>query len=598
MIRPRRSLTAVLGCIALTAALVAVTGPLDASAGKPAKSAPQNTLGVQVVRFKKATTRTAMYAAVTAAGGEVLTDLSKTGRLAVRSDSASFVSKLKSNTKVAAVWTDRLIKIRLTDVDGTTGNNTPALGSPGASALFDPWHDATGPFLDQNAPGVWQWDDDANGARGARLDGVDGAGIKVAVLDTGVQGSHKEILPNYDNKNSTNTIPCNLLTRMFGPLGQMDCSSEDTEGHGTWVASRIAGALNGFASNGIAPKATISGYKVLSTTLGGGLTSWIVDGMIRACDADADIINMSLGGYDAPGIDDEDYTMWVDATNYCLGKGTAIIASAGNEHVRMNRATVTVGGTSLTGVGQVANTDEGINTIIPGDTVANNDLRGLLEVPAGVPGAIMVSSTNNTNGEPSSPAVLVHLASRPTVGAVDQLAYYSNYGSRIDIAAPGGARKMGIPRYDVGPEDVLYGGWGELGALTGNGEICQDPSLASMFTFSCFKVNGSSFGWLQGTSMSAPNASGVAALALAGDTGLQEHPAALLAKLQATARTGMANGTGPNDPTDFGPSATAGLCTSGYCHLDYYTPGDGTNPISWPDAYGAGIVNAQGAATP
>ena len=593
MVRTRHRLMAAAVCAALTTALVSVSGAMNASAAKPVKSAPQNSLGVSVVKFKQGSNRADMYAAVAAAGGEVLNDLSKINRLAVRSDATNFVTKLKANAKVSAVWTDRLIKIDLTDVDGTVGNNTPALGNPGATATFDPWHDVVGPFLNEDAPGVWQWDDDANGARGARVAGNDGTGIKVAVIDTGVQGSHKELLPNYDNQNSANTIPCNVLTHQFGPIGQKDCSSEDTEGHGTWVASRILGALNGFASNGVAPKATVMGFKALSTTLGGGLTSWITDAMVRACDAGANLINMSLGGYDDPVIDAEDYMMWVDATNYCRAKGTAIFASAGNEHVRINKLNMSVGGNALTGVGQVANTNEGIITIIPGDTVANNDIRGLLETPAGVPGVIMVSSTNNANGSPSSPAVLQHLNSKPVEGARDQLAYYSNYGSRIDIAAPGGARKMGIPRYDVGAEDVLYGGWGELGALTANGEICQDPSLASFLTFSCFKVTGSAFGWLQGTSMSSPNATGVAALTLGAHPGLS--PDALLAKLQSTARINMANGTGPNDPTDTGPSATSGPCTSGFCHLDYYTPGDPANPITFADAYGAGMVNAAAA---
>src|SRR5262249_35648749 len=136
-----------------------------------------------------------------------------------------------------------------------------------------------------------------------------GSGVVVAVIDTGVQGSHKELHANYDNQDSANTIPCNLLTREFGPLGQKDCSSEDTEGHGTWVASRIVGEANGFASNGIAPNATVIGYKALSTTLGGGLTSWIVDAMIRACDANADLINMSLGGYDDPVANADDYLL-------------------------------------------------------------------------------------------------------------------------------------------------------------------------------------------------------------------------------------------------------------------------------------------------
>ena len=533
-----------------------------------------------------------MYAAVTAAGGEVLNDLSKIGRLAVRSDSKTFESKLKANKNVASLWTDRMIKIDLVDAGTDAAANKPALGNPGATGPFDPWHDADGPFVDEDAPGVWQWDDDANGARGAREAGVDGDGVVVAVIDTGVQGSHKELLPNYDNHNSANTIPCNLMTRQFGPgLGQRDCSSEDTEGHGTWVASRIGGAVNGFASNGIAPDVTIIGYKALSTTLGGGLTSWITDAMVRACDAGADLINMSLGGYDAPGVDDEDYMMWVDAVNYCRGKGTAIVASAGNEHVRIHKVDMTVGGVALTGVGQVDGGDEGILTIIPGDTVANNDLRGLLETPAGVPGVIMVSSTSNVNGAPVAGS-LAHLASTPEVGASDQLAYYSNYGERIDIAAPGGARKLGIPRYDAGPQDVLYGGYGELGALTQNGEICQDPALASFLTFSCFKVQGAAFGWLQGTSMSAPNTTGVAALTLAAHPDLD--PDGLLAQLQATARTGMVNGTGPVDPADTGNDFFGNACASGYCHLDYY-PGGAGNPISFADAYGAGIVDAAAA---
>ena len=595
MTRSGRRHAGVAAC-ALALTLLVSAGDDVVHAAKPANSAPQNTMGVKIVRFKKDTTRAEMYAAVTSAGGEVLNDLSKIDRLAVRSDATTFDTKLQANGRVASLWTDRLIKIDLVDTAGQTGNNQPALGDPGASGPFDPWHDIAGPFLNEDAPGVWQWDDDANGARAARLAGNNGDGVVVAVLDTGVQGSHKELLSNYDNQNSANTIPCNLLTRQFGPLGQMDCSSTDTEGHGTWVASRIGGAVNGFASNGIAPDVTIIGYKVLSTTLGGGLTSWIVDGMVRACDADADLINMSLGGYDVPGVDDDDYLMWVDAVNYCRGKGTAIFASAGNEHVRIHRVNMTIGGVALSGVGQVDTGNEGIITIIPGDTLANNDLRGFLEVPAGVPGVVMVSSSNNANGAPSSPAVLAHLTSTPTVGARDQLAYYSNYGSRVDIAAPGGARKMGIPRYDVGNnEDVLYGGWGELGALTSNGEICQDPALASFLTFSCFRATGAAFGWLQGTSMSSPNATGVAALTLATHPTLS--PDALLARLQTTARTNMANGTGPNKPADTGVDANGVPCTTGFCHLQYFTPGDPANPITFSDAYGAGMVNAGAAAT-
>jgi subtilisin family serine protease len=388
-----------------------------------------------------------------------------------------------------------------------------------------------------------------------------------------------------------------LLTRQFGPLGQMDCSSEDTEGHGTWVASRIAGAANGFASNGVAPNVQVVGYKVLSTTLGGGLTSWIAAGMIDACSHNVDIINMSLGGYDHPVADADDYLLWVEATNYCLSQGTAIFASAGNEHVRVNRVNMSVGGVALTGVGQVDSGPEGVASIIPGTPFADSDLRGLLETPAGVPGVIMVSATNNAiGGSTTTPGLNANAQALvwpdALAGKKDQLTYYSSYGSRIDITAPGGGRKFNIPRYDVGSLDILYGGWGTLGALDASGEICTDPSLASILTFTCFKVNGAGFGWLQGTSMSSPNASGVAALTLAAHPNLQGNPAALLARLQSTARTDMVNYMGPNDPANTAPSATAGPCPTGWCHIDR------NNPIPFSDAYGAGMVNAGAAVAP
>jgi subtilisin family serine protease len=487
---------------------------------------------------------------------------------------------------------DRVIRSGRQDVspaDASVSAKSPQLGSPGPDPIPDPWHDLTSFFGETNPRGILQWDDLANGAVNAWSTTTGDRSVKVAVIDTGVTGSHKEILPNFDQRTSTNTIPCNLLTRQFGPLGQKDCSNVDTEGHGTWVASRIAGAVNGFASNGIAPQSTLMGFKALSTTLGGGLTSWIVDAMIRACDADADIINMSLGGYNHPVNDAEDTLIWVDAVNYCRAKGTAIFASAGNEHVRVNRVNMTVGGVPLTGLGQVDAGNEGIASVIPGDPISAWDFRGLLEVPGGIPGVVMVSATSNANGAPPAGYGWQAGIEKPTVGAVDQLAYYSSYGSRIDIAAPGGARKLGIPRYDGGPADILYGGWGELGALTANGEICQDPSLASPLTFTCFKVNGAAFGWLQGTSMSSPNAAGVAALVLAARPNLRENPDALLARLQQTARTGMVNLTGPNDPANKTPGFDGTPCATGYCHLQFRTP------ISAADAYGAGIVNAEAA---
>lgn len=565
----------------------------------PAQAAPakRNPFGVLVVKFRPGVSAADRAAAIQAAGGEVVTDLSQANAVAAAPVATTFATRIKADRRVAAAWEDKVYALPKNDVAqedaGLTGQNAPSLGNRGA-AIPDPFHNATSFWGESNPEGILQWDDNRMNVPAAWATTTGDRTVRVAVLDTGVQGSHKELLANYDNQTSANTIPCNLLTRQFGPLGQKDCSSEDTEGHGTWVASRIAGAVNGFGSNGIAPNVQIVGYKVLSTNLGGGLTSWIVAAMYDACDHDVDLINMSLGGYDNPNNPDEvqDYLLWVDAVNYCRARGTAIFASAGNEHVRVNRVTRTLGGRALTGVGQVDSGPQGYSSVLPGAALADSDLRGLLETPAGVPGVIMVSATNNAIGAASADVPAAIRWPAAFTGGRDQLTYYSSYGARVDIAAPGGARKFNIPRADGGPGDILYGGWGTLGALDASGEICKDPALASPLTFACFKVQGAGFGWLQGTSMSAPNATGVAALTLAAHHELQGNPDGLLARLRATARTNMTNYTGPNDPANTAPSFAGVPCKTGYCHIDF------ANPIPFGDAYGAGIVNAGEAVMP
>ena len=605
------------GALALAVVLVTSAGAAsNAAAGGTAASAKsRNPLGIVVVKFKPGTSAAAMNNAITKVGGVVTTDLSKIGWMAATSKSSAFASKLGADATVRALASDKINQAINPDVKGEagqTGNNTPSLGN-GPVGPPDPWHNLSSFLGETNPEGILQWDDNRMDVPGACATSK-GAGVKVAVIDTGVQGSHKELLANYDNQNSTNTIPCSTLTKTYGnatvkQFGLKDCSSEDTEGHGTWVASRILGAANGFASNGVAPRATVTGYKALSTGFG-GLTSWIVDAMVRACFADVDLINMSLGGYDDPfdpsnpfaAGDELDYALWVAGVNYCRSQGTAIFASAGNEHVRVSDYTVQpTDGTGLlaglSGVGRVDTGNEGIVSVVPGTATLSKyseDVRGMLETPAGVPGVIMVSATGNaiggTAGDLSNPDAAAHAWADPLKNTVrDQLTYYSNYGSRIDIAAPGGARKFNIPRYDIGDADILYGGWGTLGALDPSGEICTDPSLASILTFTCFKVQGAGFGWLQGTSMSSPNATGVAALTLAAHPSLLEHPSGLLAQLQATARTNMVNLMGPNDPSDTSVSADGVACSTGWCHVER------SNPIGFSDAYGAGMVDGAAA---
>ncbi len=117
--------------------------------------------------------------------------------------------------------------------------------------------------------------------------GVDGSGAKVAVLDTGYDTGHPDLAGQVS------------AARSFVP-GE---SVQDGKGHGTHVASTIAGT--GAASDGryagVAPGADLLVGKVLSNS-GFGQDSWIIAGMEWA-GANADVVNMSLGAYPSNGKD-------------------------------------------------------------------------------------------------------------------------------------------------------------------------------------------------------------------------------------------------------------------------------------------------------
>ncbi|GGU03035.1 type VII secretion-associated serine protease mycosin [Streptomyces violascens] len=152
-----------------------------------------------------------------------------------------------------------------------------------------------------------------------------GQGITVAVLDTGVDGSHPDL--------AGQVLPGNDLVG-FG-AGQ---GSRDWARHGTAMAGIIAGHGHGAGNQsgvlGIAPEARILPVRVIleSTdparkqareTKGGALA----EGIRWAADNGADVINLSLGDDSASAHPEpaEDA-----AIQYALGKGAVVVASAGN----------------------------------------------------------------------------------------------------------------------------------------------------------------------------------------------------------------------------------------------------------------------------
>jgi lantibiotic leader peptide-processing serine protease len=534
-----------------------------------------------------------MRAAVVSAGGVVVTDLSEIGALGVVPRSTGFAARLNANRAVTAFFQDSVLTTNRGSDERAHGGPGPSggLGDGRSGFIADPWHDLASFLGVTNPEGILQWDDGRMNVPAAwkRTTGDDS--IAVAVLDTGVEASHRELRGVLDPSLGGNFIPCEDLKALFGlgyidRVGLRDCRDGDFEGHGTWVASRIAGASNGFASNGVAPGLRIGSYKVLAAGLG-GLSTWILSGLVDACSSGRiDVVNMSIEGYmsaDDP-FDAEDYLLFTDAVAYCRARGVAVFAAAGNQHVRVDRVNLRLGGRNLQGAGRVSLGGEGIATASPGsESLDDYDLRGWLSVPGGVPGVTMVSATANAIG--AAPAN-VPLRWRDHLGARDQLAYYSNYGSRVDLAAPGGARRFQIPGYDGGDGDILYGGWGSFGALSAKGLICSDPFTSSLFNSACFTASGQAFGWLQGTSMSSPNAAGVAALVLSTRRDLRGHPEALERRLEASARHKLTNFMGPNDAVSTAPALDGTPCDTGYCHVSQ------SQAIAFADAYGAGLVDA------
>ena len=112
------------------------------------------------------------------------------------------------------------------------------------------------------------WGADHINADAALASGYSGEGVKVAVLDSGVNFNHFDLRDNFDL--SANELGYDFVSDDFFP--------EDVYGHGTHVAGILAAASNGFGVVGVAPNAQIVALRVLDDN-GEGTASRIIEAL-------------------------------------------------------------------------------------------------------------------------------------------------------------------------------------------------------------------------------------------------------------------------------------------------------------------------------
>ncbi|WP_428324698.1 S8 family serine peptidase [Nitrosopumilus sp.] len=143
-----------------------------------------------------------------------------------------------------------------------------------------------------------------------RIQGIDGTGIKIAIIDTGVDFNHPDLFGWGPDGKVIGGY--NFIQEGKPPI--------DNNGHGTQVAGVIA--ADGQAV-GVAPKAKILAYKVSED--GEGVSSdLIIRAIEKAIEDDADIINISLGV-------NKTNTKIERAVNQALEKEIFVVAAAGND---------------------------------------------------------------------------------------------------------------------------------------------------------------------------------------------------------------------------------------------------------------------------
>jgi subtilisin family serine protease len=170
------------------------------------------------------------------------------------------------------------------------------------------------------APAVW-------------AQGVAGQGVVVAVIDTGVDQTHRDLQGNIwrNTDEIANNGRDDDHNGFIDDVGGWDFVDEDNiphdeRGHGTHVAGTIAARRNRFGVTGVAPLAKIMPLRVLDAS-GDGASADIEASIYYAVDNGADVINLSLRGLGTRRFE--------LALRYAEQHDVLVVAAAGNDGAEM-----------------------------------------------------------------------------------------------------------------------------------------------------------------------------------------------------------------------------------------------------------------------
>jgi subtilisin family serine protease len=542
-----------------------------------AASKPTANSAVYLVAYAKGVSATDARAAIQQLGGVIVREDRALGYAKITTENANFLKGVRGSKALAGAARDRVIatadpgdRPKDYDIERLTAERQASLGEARA--------DVTPAAAPAEPLSNLQWDMRMIHATPGESysEEIGKPDVLVGIMDTGIDGSHPDIAPNFNadlSRNFTTDIP--LIDGKCAPEPDHSCSDPanvDENSHGTHVAGTVASPINGFGMAGVAPGVTLvniragqdSGFFFLEPTIEAmeyagdvGIDvvnmSFYTDPWLYNCGPDHPATNPATGApVDSPDAQMEQQTI-IDLTqravDYARARGVTFIGAAGNSATNLGNPTF----------------DDTSPDFPPGSEYARVVTNFCTDVPTELDGVLSISALG------------------PSTAKAD----YSNYGmEQITVSAPGGYFRdfFGTPQHRV-PENEILGPYPtaiakDFKEIDGSGRT-RSPFVVR----DCANGVCAYYQLIQGTSMASPHAAGVAALIVSKygtrDTvhgGATLSPATVESILTSTASDHACPVPPTVDYTIVGrPASWNATCTG--------TP-------SFNDFYGHGIVNA------